>query len=284
MNTSQKLKTNRKDSVAPASDIEEGKKDKEGTRLSSVAAAIRLLKVFNEEDSELGISTLSRKLKVSKSTVHRLASTLLAEGLLEQDAETERYRLGLGLFSLGALVRQRLSVTTVAKELLTDLRDEVRENVELAVLKGNTITYIYDFESPEAVRLRPRLGTSALAIDCALGMAMTAFQSEQKIKDMLNGSDPRPSLARQKELYTEIKQIRADGYAAEEENAKLGAICVAAPVYNADGTVTAAIGVTVPDQRVDSNRMELLARRVVETAETISHRLGYIAERTDLHT
>lgn len=54
MNTSQKLKTNRKDSVAPASDIEEGKKDKEGTRLSSVAAAIRLLKVFNEEDSNWG--------------------------------------------------------------------------------------------------------------------------------------------------------------------------------------------------------------------------------------
>lgn len=282
MNTAQKLKTNRKDPTVSISDTENGKK--EGTRLSSVAASIRLLKVFNEENAELGISALSRNLKVSKSTVHRLASTLLAEGLLEQDPETERYRLGLGLFSLGALVRQRLSVTTVAKELLTDLRDEVRENVELAVLKGHTITYIYDFESPEAVRLRPRLGLSTLAIDCALGMAMTAFQSEIQIKDMLNGSEPRPSLARQKELYKEIEQIRADGYAAEEENAKLGAICVAAPVYNANGTVTSAIGVTVPDQRVDSHRMQMLGRRVVETAQAISLRLGYIAEQTDLHT
>lgn len=282
MSTVQKLKANVKESTVNDSNAENAKK--EGTRLSSVAASIRLLKAFSEENDELGISALSRKLKASKSTVHRLASTLLAEGLLEQDAETERYRLGLGLFSLGALVRQRLSVTTVAKELLTDLRDEVRENVELAVLKGHTITYIYDFESPEAVRLRPRLGMSTLAIDCALGMAMTAFQSEEKIKEMLTGTEPRPSLAKQKELYKEIEQIRRDGFAAEEENAKLGAICVAAPVYNANGTVTSAIGVTVPDQRVDPNRMEILGRRVVETAQAISLRLGYIAEQTDRHT
>lgn len=257
---------------------------KEGTRLSSVAAAIRLLKVFDEENAELGISTLSRQLKASKSTVHRLATTLLAEGLLEQDPVTERYRLGLGLFSLGALVRKRLSVTSVAKDLLTDLRDEVRENVELAVLKGNSITYIYDFESPEAVRLRPRLGMSTLAIDSALGMVMIAFQREEKIKDMLNGATPRLSAARRKELYKEIEQIRLDGFAAEEENAKLGAICVSAPVRNADGSVTSAIGVTVPDQRVDAQRVEMLSKRVLETAQAISLRLGYTSELADLHT
>lgn len=283
MNSPEKVTARKKKSASPTTETVSEKK-KEGTRLSSVAASIRLLKVFNEENAELGISALSRSLKVSKSTVHRLASTLLAEGLLEQDPVTERYRLGLGLFSLGALVRQRLSVTTVAKELLTDLRDEVRENVELAVLKGHMITYVYDFESPEAVRLRPRLGVATRAIDSALGMAITAFQSEEQIKDLLEGLEPRPSAARRKELYKEIEEIRANGFAAEEENAKLGAVCVAAPIYNANGTVTAAIGITVPDQRVDHDRMEMLARRAVETAQAISLRLGYIAEQTSLHT
>lgn len=284
MNDLQKVKAASKKKTPPPGDTLENEKKKEVARLSSVAAAIRLLKVFSEEDAELGISTLSRNLKVSKSTVHRLASTLLAEGLLEQDPVTERYRLGLGLFSLGALVRQRLSVTSVAKDMLTDLRDEVRENVELAVLKGHMVTYIYDFESPQAVRLRPRLGLSAPAIESALGMAITAFQHEDRIKELLNGSESRPSAARRKELYREIEKIRANGFAAEEENAKLGAVCVAAPVYSADGSVSAAIGVTVPDQRVDSDRMETLVRRVVETAQAISLRLGYIAEQTSLHT
>lgn len=264
--------------------VEANESEKGGTRLSSVAAAIRLLKVFSEENAELGISTLSRSLKVSKSTVHRLASTLLAEGLLEQDPVTERYRLGLGLFTLGALVRQRLSVTSVAKDLLTDLRDEVRENVELAVPKGHMITYIYDFESPQAVRLRPRLGMSVPAVDSTLGMAITAFQSEETISELLNGSVSRPSAARRKELYQEIEKIRANGFAAEEENSKLGATCVAAPVRSASGSVIAAIGVTVPDQRVNAELMGTLARRVMETAQQISLRLGYVAERTDLYT
>jgi DNA-binding IclR family transcriptional regulator len=282
MNSNEKIKTTVKREKPETTD--QGDKKKDGTRLSSVAAAIRLLKVFDEDNAELGISTLSRQLKASKSTVHRLATTLLAEGLLEQDPVTERYRLGLGLFSLGALVRKRLSVTSVAKDLLTDLRDEVRENVELAVLKGDSITYIYDFESPEAVRLRPRLGMSSLAIDSVLGMVMIAFQREERIKELLNGASPRLSAARRKELYKEIEKIRIDGFAAEEENAKLGAICVSAPVRNADGSVSSAIGVTVPDQRVNAQRIEILSRRIVETAQAISLRLGYTSELVDLHT
>src|SRR4051812_35646244 len=72
-------------------------------RLSSVAMAIRLLKAFSESDIEIGVSALAQRLKVAKSTVHRLAVTLVSEGLLEQNPETERYRLGVGLFALGTL-------------------------------------------------------------------------------------------------------------------------------------------------------------------------------------
>ena len=57
-------------------------------RLSSVGTAIQLLKAFSEEQVDIGISELSRRLGVAKSTVHRLAATLAAEGLLEQDRET----------------------------------------------------------------------------------------------------------------------------------------------------------------------------------------------------
>ena len=74
-------------------------------RLSSVATALRLLKAFSEDEVEIGISTLSKRLGVAKSTVHRLATTLVTEGMLEQNSENGRYRLGLALFSLGGLVR-----------------------------------------------------------------------------------------------------------------------------------------------------------------------------------
>src|SRR5258705_5472027 len=79
----------------------------DGSRLSSVASSIRLLKAFSEEQVEIGISDLAKRLGVAKSTVHRLAVTLVADGMLEQNPATGKYRLGLSLFRLSSLVRLR---------------------------------------------------------------------------------------------------------------------------------------------------------------------------------
>jgi len=68
------------------------------TRLSSVANALRLMKAFSDDDDEIGISALAQRLGLAKSTVHRLAATLITEGMLEQDRETGKYRLGLAVF------------------------------------------------------------------------------------------------------------------------------------------------------------------------------------------
>src|ERR1700740_2184383 len=89
----------------------EGKSETGDGRLSSVTAAIRLLKVFSEHEPEIGISNLAKRMGLAKSTVHRLATTLVAEGLLEQNEENGRYRLGIQLFTLGALVRRRFDVS-----------------------------------------------------------------------------------------------------------------------------------------------------------------------------
>lgn len=250
-------------------------------RLSSVTTAIRLLKQFDEKQVELGISALSRNLGVAKSTVHRVASTLVAEGLLEQDPETELYRLGLGLFTLGALVRQRLSVTSVAKELLTHLRDEFRENVELAVLKDTQVTYLYDFESPRPVRLRTRLGVSVPAVDCAVGMAMVACQSEQRINELLAASNRELTKRDLQNIKTEIQQIIQNGFVTETENFELGAVCVAAPIYGLDGTVNFACGITVPHQRAKAKTIEQMSKRLLETSQQISKKLGYVPERAN---
>ena len=73
----------------------------EPQRLSSVTTAMRLLKTFSEGEVEIGVTSLAKRLGVAKSTVYRLASTLVAEGLLEQNKENDKYRLGIALFGLG---------------------------------------------------------------------------------------------------------------------------------------------------------------------------------------
>src|ERR1044071_8435764 len=108
-------------------------------RLSSVASSIRLLKAFSEQQVEIGISDLAKRLGVAKSTVHRLAVTLVADGMLEQNPDTGKYRLGLSLFRLGSLVRRRMSVSTEARSLLRSSREKRSESVRVAVLEGSEI-------------------------------------------------------------------------------------------------------------------------------------------------
>src|SRR6201991_3777427 len=90
-------------------------------RLSSVTAALRLLKMFSVEEPELGISVLSKRMSLAKSTVHRLCAALLAEGLLEQNPDNGRYRLGLPLFSLCGPRRRRFSATKKGLAVLPPL-------------------------------------------------------------------------------------------------------------------------------------------------------------------
>ena len=119
---------------------------RDSSRLSSVTTAIHLLKTFTKDDKELGISELAKRLSVAKSTVHRLAGTLLEEGLLQQNPDNGRYCLGVGLFSLGLLVRSRLDVTSESKNILNQLREQTQENVRLAVLERQSVVFLHDFE------------------------------------------------------------------------------------------------------------------------------------------
>src|SRR2546421_12700879 len=95
--------------------MEQGRSGKPAkARLSSVANSIRLMTSFSGEEDELGITTLATRLRLAKSTVHRLATTLTGAGFLEQNSETGKYRLRVALFELGALVRRRMDGANAA--------------------------------------------------------------------------------------------------------------------------------------------------------------------------
>src|SRR5271155_5853449 len=90
--------------------------------LSTVRNAARLLKVFRSRESDLGVSELARRLSLGKSTVHRLLTTLVAEGLIEQDPRTGGYRLGIVMFELGQAVRVHMDLHAAVGQGLSELR------------------------------------------------------------------------------------------------------------------------------------------------------------------
>jgi IclR family KDG regulon transcriptional repressor len=249
------------------------------SRLSSVTTAIHLLKTFTEEDETLGISELAKRLNVAKSTVHRLAGALLDEGLLQQDPESGRYGLGVGLFSLGALVRSRLDVTNESKTILNVLREKTQENVRLAVLDRQSVVFLHDLESPQALRIRSATGQLKPAFCTAEGLCLLAGLRAPDLEKFLQY--PRTvrapnTITDKDEFLQSLRQVKRRGYAFEDEYCDEGTRCVAAPIYNAEGRLVAAVGVAGPRIRIKKAQVPKLAPVVTGAANEISQRMGYV--------
>jgi DNA-binding IclR family transcriptional regulator len=247
-------------------------------RLSSVGTAIALLKCFSAEEHELGVTDLARKLGVAKSTVHRLARTLIADGMLEQNPENERYRLGIALFGLGALVRRRMNLSSEARQDLFALRQATGETVQLAILDGAEIMFVYNLESTQAIRVNSDIGVRMPAACTASGRAILAFQPADIVAAALAGRlqrrTPKTEVDPQR-LRRLIEEVSSRGFAIEDEESEAGMRAVAAPVRGAGGVVVGSVAVAGPVQRLSKETLGRFAPLVIKTAEAISMRLGY---------
>ena len=251
---------------------------KSSSRLSSVANSIRLLKVFTDDEHELGVSSLAKRLGLAKSTVHRLASTLIKDDMLEQDKETGKYRLGLALFELGARVRRKMNVFNEAQFALKDLAEKTGETAHLTVLDHASVLFLYKVESRQAIRMKSVLGARVPAHCSADGKALLAYQSKDMIEsiavDGLATLTPR-TIVDVAQLMADLAQVRARGYALDDEETEIGLRAIAAPIRDHNGEVVAAISVAGPVQRMTKKVVLAHAPKVIAAAEAISARLGH---------
>jgi IclR family KDG regulon transcriptional repressor len=251
--------------------------DAAGTRLSSVANAIQLLKTFSDEDSELGISALAERMGLAKSTVHRLTSTLVEAGMLEQNKLTGKYRLGLAMFELGSLVRRKIDISFEAKPWLMTLREQTGETVDLSILDHGGVVCINFLESQKVNRISSGIGLRKPVHCTAEGKALIAFQPplaiERIIAAGLERRTPR-TIIEPAALQDELSKVRALGYATDDEEYELGVRSIAAPIRDDSGNSVAAVGVTGPSHRLSKNRLLDLERYVDGAATAISLRLG----------
>jgi len=245
---------------------------------------MRLLKAFSEHEVEIGISDLAKRLGVAKSTVHRLAVTLVAEGMLEQNSESGKYRLGIALFRLGALVRHRMDVSIEARHLLRDLREKANETVHLAVLDEPEIMYIFNLESTQAIRMRSDIGVRKPAYCTAEGQVMLAFQPAEVVERVIRaGLAPRTpqTITDPAALMKALEAARQRGCAIEDEESEIGMRCIAAPIRDDTGQVIAAIGLAGPVSRLTKKALTAFIPHVIETAAAISVRLGFRARSAE---
>lgn len=248
--------------------------------VTAVARALGILENVDGGVRGTGITELSRRLGLGKSTVHRLCATLEHHGYLVRDPGTGRYRLSLRVFQIGSHALDALDLPARAMPALEALGAATEETVHLAVLDGAEVIFIGKVESPRPLRLYSQVGRRCPAHCTAVGKVLLAnagsAQRALVAARPLKRYTPK-TITSAPALERELDEVRRRGYAVDEEEFEDGIRCIAAPVRDYRGRVVAALSVSVPAGRLPRARTASLAEQVLDTARLVSEALGHRA-------
>ena len=247
------------------------------TTIQSVQRALIILRCFTKEDTELGVTQLSKQLALHKSTVSRLLSTLEQEGFVEKNPENEKYRLGLQLVTLAGIVLEQIDLREVAAPYLSQLAELTQETVNIVVLSGNECMNIDGAASPRPIRYVGRIGRRTPCHCTAAGKVLLAYLPLEVRQQILPNPLPRfteKTIVDFDELAQHLTGIRQQGYAIAHEEHQQDLSAVAAPVFDHTEQVIAAVTVSGPTYRIGSGEIEALVKPVLDIAHQISAGLG----------
>lgn len=242
---------------------------------------LSILSLLAGADGSLSATEISRATKLHGSTVHRFLVNLEESDYIARD-ERGNYHLGMGCVSLSRAALNRLDVRRTSQRTLEALNRTTRETVHLTIRNGLTAVYVDKFESPEPLRIFSRVGANVPLHCTAMGKIFLAYMGAQERDETLSKLEftryTQSTIASAAAMRTELKTVRKQGYAIDNEEHEAHIKCIAGPVWDETGRAIAAFSVTGPAARMDRQRLREFAPLVRQASQTISKSLGYGAE------
>lgn len=256
------------------------KKDKSEYIIQAVDHALDLLEQFQGDVDELGVTELSKRLKLHKNNVFRLLATLESRNYIEQNRVTENYRLGLKTLELGQTFIKQMGLLRQSRPVLEALVKECNETTYVAILKESHIVYLDVVETDLTVRVVPRVGSRLPAYCTAAGKIQLAYMTEEELDHYLPSKELKgftPSTITDRDAFkAHLKKIAEQGYAIDNEEMDIGVCCVGAPIRDYTRRIIGAVSISGPSMRFSMERMEKeLIPLVIRAGEDISTKLGF---------
>jgi len=256
------------------------KKDKSEYIIQAVDHALDLLEQFHGDVDELGVTELSKRLKLHKNNVFRLLATLESRGYIEQNKVTENYRLGLKTLQLGQTFIRQMGLLRQARPVLEWVVEQCNETSYVAILKDQHIVYLDVVETSMTVRVVPRVGSRLPAYCTAAGKVQLACMSSEEIDAYYPGRELKAytpnTITDKNALKAHLAQVAEQGVAIDNEELDLGVRCVAAPIRDYTRRVIGAVSISGPSMRFTDERIQNeLIPLVKRAGEEISMKLGF---------
>jgi IclR family acetate operon transcriptional repressor len=246
--------------------------------VQSVDRALHIIETLAEDDEGYRLSDLAVRTGLSTSTAHRLLTTLEKRRFVQFDPTCSKWHVGAQSFAVGATFTRRRNFVALAMPYLRKLRDQTRETANLAVVDDASIIVLTRVESREIMRSLTKVGGRVAMVASGVGKAVLATYADEDVSAIIRHHGmPRlteKSIVRASDLFRELTAIRAQGYAVDDEEARMGLRCVAAVVFNDCGEPQAAISVSGMTSRVTVEHVPELGRAVREVAAELTAAIG----------
>lgn len=247
--------------------------------IQSVEHAFDLLEQFRGQDAEFGVTDLSRRMKLSKNKIFRLLSTLKSRNYIEQDQQTENYRLGFKAVELRQPVVRRLKPFSCVRPMLEAMAKECNETVCYSVLDNFDVVTIDKYDCAHALRASTQIGELSPSYCTAAGKAMLAHMADDVLEEYFS--------CRQFEQYTpytitnsvqlrkQLQEIALRGYAVASEEMYMGMSSVGAVIRDHTLRTVGAVTLVGPSERLKGAKLtERLIPLLLTVTADISGKLG----------
>ncbi len=256
------------------------RRDKTNYVIQSVAHSLDVLEQFSRDVDELGVTELSKRLKLHKNNVFRLLATLEARGYIEQNRATENYRLGIRCLNLGRSYINHMGLVRQARPILSDLAHKCRESAFVGIVRRDSVVPLESAEPEDrVVKITPPIGDS-LPLHCtASGKVYLAFEADEELKSALPEQMPAHTsrtITDRAKLLDQLVTVTGDGYAVDHGEYMEDVSSIAVPIRDYTRTVVGSLAVAGPAYRIPAERVaHEIAPLILEAGQDLSRRLGY---------
>jgi IclR family KDG regulon transcriptional repressor len=237
----------------------------------AIERALQILKSFDDQHPERGVSEIAEVVGLHKATTHRILATLMNYGFIERSPDGLKYRLGLELIDLGFKVTRRMDLRREALPYLKNLAIEINEAVDLSIWDQAQVLYIEMIQSNHALTVSASVGQRLPAFCTASGKLFLAALPKEELTAYLK----MPMQSFTKNTFIDPPQILNMLQRVKDEGFEYGVSAVAAPVFNRQNHVMAAVSIPGPASRLTPDRIKELVPALVKTTNEISRRVGW---------
>ena len=247
--------------------------------------AVRLLDQFRAADT-LTLAELSERLRMSKSTVHRLLSSLEQVGFIERGSQAGSYRLGMKLFELGSLVQNRMRLRQIALHYMTELVERTEETAFLFILDGSHALCIERVEGQHVQSLAIKVGGRLPLNAGGASRVLLAFAPEN-VRESYLAQDSfhrftQHTIVDPETLRRDIEKTREQGYALSHDDVTIGVAALGVPLFDYRGEAIGGLSLAGITPRWTADHMAEILRELKAMGERISERMGWRRDMANL--